>query len=997
MRSVFLLAFAVALASALSAQTSTTFFSTFDAERGSVVAPARDGNLWLGGQKDERVLLTKLNAEGKVLDKHSVGFEGADLDGEHLTDLFEEADGTLVGCGNFESDNLGRGFVFRYNPQSRQILWAHIMRSGSLGNLLGITRLGPDGDYVLYGNPQIQFGSDDAELLQLNRATGQIVPGKDKRIHLGSTDRFNQLVYHEGALYACGHFINGTGGFSRMRNAICKIDTATLEPVWSRIGPVSGSADARLEGRDLIVDGDALISTFGGNLTDPFWPTATVFLQKNDLAGNLLWTRQYDLPEWTGEVAEEIISLPDGYLLYGHDLVSDTSRLFLLKTDKDGNAQWARKIVYDYNDEFPDFPARSKILRVGDALFLTALSQNNVGQTQGILVKTDLNGGISDSCAYLQTVAVFPVQMPPPVSEVVVPVVSPGTALLSPATVSVNLPDLTFSKKCGATGTCPTLPDLTATLDSIVCVDGNPLLYFTVCNIGGQPYDGSYFFYIYDKNPLTDTARLLTGTIASGDQPILPGDCYGGFPLSSDVIASMPFELDTFAKFYSLIGTTFSVQPPIPISGFPYPPNLPECSYLNNLDSISVPKQLCGDCEKPITFVKKLGAPQRREIASSMCAASDGNVYIAGKQGDNPMIAKTTTRGEQIWVRNFPPIHPNEPIEWASIIEDSDGMLVLCGTEGASPSNRRAIAMRYDPSSGTVLWYKRYQSAKPTGVALVEKSPGGNFVLSSNYQTTGSGGVSAFTEYLTLNRADGNTTGSSVGYQSQSHNIVIANTVLNNGNLYSVGSWSTKGADEVLPFFAKISPSTFLPEWANLTVSDTASGAARWMTPADVAFDGDIPVIAGTGHRNPFTTSEDIFLFLEKHNPDGSLQWLKRYNIPLAPEEVLTITNAYIVFGRMVGTNQFGMLKTDVHGNVLEARVLTAAPASPVSVGFTARQNLILSLPLQVLMLDHTWEPDESDLVLLRTDLNFGLDDACDLIQDVQVPSQTLAAVTEQA
>ncbi|MBK9337503.1 MAG: hypothetical protein IPM98_13410 [Lewinellaceae bacterium] len=45
MRFIFLLAFGVALAAPLAAQPFSTFFSTFDAERGSVVAPAAGGNL----------------------------------------------------------------------------------------------------------------------------------------------------------------------------------------------------------------------------------------------------------------------------------------------------------------------------------------------------------------------------------------------------------------------------------------------------------------------------------------------------------------------------------------------------------------------------------------------------------------------------------------------------------------------------------------------------------------------------------------------------------------------------------------------------------------------------------------------------------------------------------------------------------------------------------------------------------------------------------------
>jgi len=376
MRSLILLAFGVVCSTPLFAQPSNTFFSTFDADRGNVVTAARDGNLWLGGMKDERVLITKLSPSGKVLDEHSIGFEGLNLDFENLIDFFEGSDGNLVGCGNFENDNLGRGFVFRYNPVTRQIIWSHIVRS-NFNYLLGITQLGAGGDYVLNGNPHLG-GTDNAELIQLSRATGQIVPGKAKRFGIGISDKISQVVYHQGTLYACGHFTNSPFiNLDRIRNAICKIDVSTLEPIWSRIGPYPSNVSARLYGRDLIIDNENIITTYSGDATGPDLFSSTIFLQKNDLAGNLLWAKQYDLPEWTGEFAEEVISLPDGYMLYGHDLLSDQSRLYLLKVDKQGNPLSAVKIDFDENDEFPETPSRSKIVQIGDALYLTALSQNN--------------------------------------------------------------------------------------------------------------------------------------------------------------------------------------------------------------------------------------------------------------------------------------------------------------------------------------------------------------------------------------------------------------------------------------------------------------------------------------------------------------------------------------------------------------------------------------------------------------------------------------------
>lgn len=993
MRSLILLAFGAVFPALLSAQPANTFFSTFDAERGSVVAPSRDGNLWLGGQKDERVLIVKLAANGKILERHSIGFHGPGLDFEHLTDLFEDNDGKLVGCGNFENDNAGRGFVFRYDPVVRKTMWGQIV-SSNLSNLCGITELGPGGDFVLYANPY-HIAGNDAELLQLDRNTGHILPGKAKRFGLGTSDNMAQTVYHKGALYACGRFTND-GGFSnpgRMRHALCKIDTATLEPLWSRMSAVPSAGLAQLHGRDLIIDNDAIISTFSGNPADQDLISSTIFLQKNDLNGNLLWARQYDLPEWNGEFAEEVISLPDGYLLYGHDLLSDTSRLFLLKTDKNGFPLSAVKIDFDVNDKFPELPARSKILRIGDALFFTGMSQNNVGQTQGMLAKTDLNGRLGDSCVYFSETPVVLVAMPTPVSEAVVPDVTASPAMRQSATVSLTVPDFAFSKKCGAAGTCPALPDLRLTLDSITCNYGNALLHFTICNVGGQPYDGGLWLLLYDKNPLTDSAaNMITAYVGSTDQPFPAGECYAGIPFSSDFFSAAGFRLDTFTKLYALLGANFTAQPPIPLNGFPYTPNQPECGYLNNLDSIAVPKDLCGGCEEPVTFVKKLGRQQQAELAFSMCAASDGNLYVAGRQGDNPMIAKVSPLGEPLWVRNFPPSASGEPIELAEIIEDSDGMIVICGTKGASPSIRRSIVMRYDPVSGTVLWFKDMLANRPEASGIVENGPGGNFILRNNYQQVVGGEIKTRSELWEINRVDGAVMNTLKPRYLGNPHLRLEDMIIYQGKLYAVGARRDDDPDILLPVFAKISLADGQPEWVQLTNPDTGSAGPKMYSHTDIEQDHGIFVVAGSTQK---AKGGPVNLYLEKHGPDGSLLWMKEYDIKMAPQGVAVLPAAYVIFGFMAA-NQWGIVKTDKNGNVLSAKTLTLAGASPSFTYYANRQGQILLNKSFLLMLDHTQADSSGDILLIRTDADLNLDDPCDLLQNIQTNSLTLPAGTIQ-
>ena len=82
----------------------------------------------------------------------------------------------------------------------------------------------------------------------------------------------------------------------------------------------------------------------------------------------------------------------------------------------------------------------------------------------------------------------------------------------------------------------------------------------------------------------------------------------------------------------------------------------------------------------------------------------------------------------------FQPLNPNEPVELVEIIEDSDGMLVLCGNQGASPALRKSLVFRYDPTTGALLWYKQFSANRPQAVGILEKSPGGNFLLMNNIQ-----------------------------------------------------------------------------------------------------------------------------------------------------------------------------------------------------------------------------------------------------------------------
>ncbi|HND89562.1 MAG TPA: hypothetical protein PK971_14615, partial [Saprospiraceae bacterium] len=499
--------------------------------------------------------------------------------------------------------------------------------------------------------------------------------------------------------------------FGKMRDMLCKIDTSTLQPVWTRLGPLPQGAEARLYGRDLVADSDGLVSTFSGDTTGSDLEETHFFIQKHDFDGNLLWMRSGSIVGSARPFVEDIVSTPDGYMLYGADFQSDTGRLFLIKTDKIGSPDRFLRFKHapgEVNTTFGELPARSKALVQAENLYLSATSQDALGQTQALLIKTDLNGWVNDSCNLIRFNSGTTIDWITPANYAASPEMRPGQISTQAASTQTDIPGILLTRLCGAEGTCPDLPDLQVTLDSITCRDGNPLLYYTICNVGGQAYDGGLFLSVYDRNPLTDTAKLITFTIGNASDPIPPGECYPGIPFSSDIFLQNSFELDTFKRLYMLLGAGPNVSTPIPLSGFPYPPHAPECGYLNNLSEIEVPIHLCGTCDDPVTFAKKIGTPDQSEEAYSMCLSSDRqHLYLWGKQGASPIVTKLSTRGDIVWVRTLP-VNANILIEPSEIFEDSDGKLALCGTFGGSPSNRQALALRYDPDADQVLWLRLY-------------------------------------------------------------------------------------------------------------------------------------------------------------------------------------------------------------------------------------------------------------------------------------------------
>lgn len=550
-----------------------TFFLKTDIDKGYAICPASDGNLYLAGQKNELLCLTKMTREGDFLSTYlidlSLGPAAA------VTEIIEDSDGNITGCGNYEQDKPGNGFIFRYDPQTATILWVRTLEGiNTLVN--GIVELTPGGNFLLYHNPRAS-GGDDAETFQVFRANGNVIPGSTRRYHLGASEDFHAMIVQAGHLYATGRVTDGASG-GKMRQGLSKFDLSAGQLLWTKLGPVSPGQTARLQGRDLVLDQGAIVSTFSGNDNGDTPEPSFIFLQKTTPDGEVVWVKKYDLPGSNGEVAEEIVSVPDGYVLLGSAPAGNQSSLFILKTDKNGDLLWAYTFSDAANNELST-AAQGQLLALDDYLYFTGYAANRM-----VVVKTGPQGKISPDCTVLTETAVNVTAVPDPAAYPVTLSASNTPAqvfdIIKPVPAGEPLEKTVVCFGKGA-NTCQLLPNLTWETDGSVCTDGKLGIYYKICNAGNLPVAAAIPVTFYNNNPTSGAAEKL-GTYTV-DVTLAPGECL--LDTVFDVAAGwFPDGIGPVQSVFSVLNDAGNLTTPFSLDSLPGAA-LPECDYTDNLDT----------------------------------------------------------------------------------------------------------------------------------------------------------------------------------------------------------------------------------------------------------------------------------------------------------------------------------------------------------------------------------------------------------------------------
>ncbi len=388
---------------------SKAFFQTFGTdstlEVGITLCPSADSNLYASGVQGNRTLLMKLGPTGNVI--WSRAFTLASQKPCLINEMIVDSEGMLVAAGLETDTDLQQlnpsSLVFRYDPTADSILWIKRFSGDSIPTN-GIIEKRAGGNFVFYQN-SLSAASfvARAELLELDRRTGNIVPGVAQRFSINNVTEVTRIISHKGSLYGIGTAQLLPYAVLRLRTVLMRLDTTTGQFIWSKFSSVSGFSATNTIGLDILVDNDTLVSlsTAANLVNGTQLGPGQIYLQKNTLNGNLVWIKKYDFPTFAGEIGVEVVKIGNNYAIYGIGTTNGRSAQLLLLVDHNGNVMKVKQVT-DINQSTV-LPLSKGEAVVLDKYLVFAGTIGEITNTDWSILKTDSILSLKGDCSHLQT------------------------------------------------------------------------------------------------------------------------------------------------------------------------------------------------------------------------------------------------------------------------------------------------------------------------------------------------------------------------------------------------------------------------------------------------------------------------------------------------------------------------------------------------------------------------------------------------------------------
>ena len=517
-----------------------TFFKTIGLpgtdETAQCLQATNDGNFVIGGSKGDSALVTMVDGNGTVL--WSRAFQAITGYQNVVYQIATTPEGDLVGTGNCYSSNPYPHFTF-------------LFKCDLLGNLLWHTI--SDDDRPIWTNRIIPNSAAEYMVLpciyNLNSPTlsdlcaGKVDANTGAMLSMGPRtdftpmnpgldEHFSAAIAPDQSVYACGRVFLGGNAIGSMRPHVSHY-TPSGQLLWARSFVFPVIETARIYAIDMIYNDDSLTVCYFGNI-DGAASTYNVGLIRMDTAGNVAWTKDYDLTAYTSDLSYKVLRMPYGYAISGYGVAPDRD-LFILAVDLDGEVLWANSYGTPGAAEFLTRTVTPNAVAIGSHILFTG-TQEITGDQNIIVARVDATGSmdcdvVSPIDVVVTSIAPFsmslaPMEYPDDVPFIAGPIetntvllvdacmslapnLGPDTMTCEPYTLSAFLQGATYLWSTGASGSdiIVTEPDTIWVRLTMGCCTGAD----TVIISGGMMPEAIISATVPSCGDLVQLASLSTG------------------------------------------------------------------------------------------------------------------------------------------------------------------------------------------------------------------------------------------------------------------------------------------------------------------------------------------------------------------------------------------------------------------------------------------------------------------------------------------------------
>jgi hypothetical protein len=374
--------------------------------------------------------LIKTDANGDIIWAKTYGGTS------YASSVQQTSDGGYIVAGSTYSSGTGSDDIFLIKTDAKgNIQWAKIYGE-TVSDFAFSVQQTSDGGYIVAGFTT-SFGAGEADIFLIKTdAKGNIQWAKT---YGGATDdgAFSVQQTSDGGYILAGW----TNSFGTGEWDIFLIKTDAKGNVqWAKTYGGKGSEGASFVRQT--ADGGYIVvgttNSFGEGELD-------IFLIKTDANGNIQWAKTYGgaSDEWASSVQQ---TSDGGYIMAGYtgSFGEDDWDIFLIKTDAEGNIQWAK--TFGETDTIDR--GASSVQQTSDGGYILAGNTISFGAGEHdiFLIKTNARGNIG-SCSIVQDAS-------PIVNNAPFPVTSQSPAVSSPSftvdseSPTVTSPNLTVSAPC---------------------------------------------------------------------------------------------------------------------------------------------------------------------------------------------------------------------------------------------------------------------------------------------------------------------------------------------------------------------------------------------------------------------------------------------------------------------------------------------------------------------------------------------------------------------